>query len=143
MQKNKLAQKKIPVFNPVVFARCGKILVIAALVLTTGLHWAALQTVAWTTMLAANLTAENFSESVSDTFDGKHLCPLCQAIRTAKNSEKKSDAPALKLKFEYPPAAEKFVLFAPEMFEPFAVGNFSAFAFPSKPPLPPPRNLFV
>jgi hypothetical protein len=31
-------------------------LVVLALVLATGLHWAALQTVAWGTMLAANLS---------------------------------------------------------------------------------------
>ncbi|HTB85659.1 MAG TPA: hypothetical protein VK742_18580 [Candidatus Sulfotelmatobacter sp.] len=125
------------------FARCGKILVVIALVLTTGLHWAALQTVAWTTMLAANLTSESFSVSVSDTFDGKHLCPLCKAIADAKKSEKKSDATALKLKFEYPPLADQITLFAPEAFEPFAPGKFSADSYSSKPPLPPPRSLYV
>ena len=125
------------------FARCGKILVVIALVLTTGLHWAALQTVAWTTMLAANLTSESLSTSVSDTFDGKHLCPLCRAIAAAKNSEKKSDATTLKLKFEYPPLAEKIALFAPEFFEPFAPEKFSADSYSSEPAQPPPRSLFV
>jgi len=131
------------VFNSSVFARCGKILVVLALVLTTGLHWAALQSVAWTTMLAANLTSESFSTSVSDTFDGKHLCPLCRAIAAAKKSEKKSDATALKLKFEYPPLTEQIALFAPEIFEPFAPEQFSSASFSSKPPLPPPRSRFV
>ena len=37
------------------FARLAKILVVVMLVVSTGLHWAALQTVAWTTMLANNL----------------------------------------------------------------------------------------
>ena len=53
---------------------------VAALVLTTGAHWAALQTVAWTTMLANNLCTQSVSEAVSHTFDGEHLCPLCRAI---------------------------------------------------------------
>jgi hypothetical protein len=126
-----------------VFARSGKILVVLALVLTTGLHWAALQTVAWTTMLAANLTSESFSASVSDTFDGQHLCPICKAIRAAKEKEKKADALALKLKSEYPPQIQQFILAAPEGFEPFVAETFSAAAFPSQPPVPPPRRFFV
>jgi hypothetical protein len=138
-----LQNGKVGCSIPRVFARCGKILVVGALVLTTGLHWAALQTVAWSTMLAANLTSESLSASVADTFDGKHLCPLCRAIAAAKSSEKKSDANALKLKLEYPPVAEKFVLIAPASFEPFAPEKFSAGSFSSKPPLPPPRSLFV
>ena len=128
---------------PLVFVRCGKILVIAALVLTTGLHWAALQTVAWTTMLAANLTTSSLSEAVSDTFDGRHLCPLCKAIAAGKKSEKKSDALTLKLKLEFPPTAENVVLVAPKMFAPFAPETISADALASKPPLPPPRRFFA
>ena len=96
------------------FARCGKFLVVLALVLTTGLHWAALQTVAWGTMLAANLTTENFSSAVSQTFDGDHPCPLCKAISAGKKSEKKSEALTLKLKLEFPPLAEAFALVAPK-----------------------------
>jgi hypothetical protein len=37
-----------------VLARFSKFLVVVALVTTTGLHWAVLQSVAWTTMLASN-----------------------------------------------------------------------------------------
>jgi hypothetical protein len=96
-----------------VFARCGKILVILALVFSTGLHWAALQTVAWTTMFAANLTTSSFSEAVSDTFDGDHPCPMCKAIESGKKSEKQSDQFTLKLKLEFPPVVETFILIAP------------------------------
>jgi hypothetical protein len=126
-----------------VFARCGKILVVIALVLTTGLHWAALQTVAWTTMLAANLTSESLSASVSDTFDGKHCCPLCRAIAAAKSTEKKSDVAPLKLKFEYPPLAERFALIAPAAFEHYMADKFSFDSRSSEPALPPPRVLFA
>ena len=76
------------------FARGGKILVVLALVLATGLHWTALQTVAWTTMLAKNLSTQSFSAAVSDTFDGRHPCPLCQAISKGRQSEQKSAAVA-------------------------------------------------
>jgi len=77
--------------------------VVAALVLTTGAHWAALQTVAWTTMLAANLSSQqSLAEAVSETFDGKHPCPLCKAITAAKKSEKKSELVSPTLKMEFP-----------------------------------------
>jgi hypothetical protein len=122
-----------------VFARFGKILIVLALVLSTGLHWAALQTVAWTTMLAANMTTSSLSEAVSDTFDGDHPCPLCKAITVGKKSEKQSDQTPLKLKLEFPPVAEKFVLIAPKAFEPFTAETLTADFFSSQPPLPPPR----
>jgi hypothetical protein len=126
-----------------VFARCGKWLVVLALVLSTGLHWAALQTVAWTTMIAANLGTESFSKAVSDTFDGKHLCPLCRAIAEGKRSEKSSDNLTIKLKFEYPLTPGRIVLVAPKVFKPFVVEKLSAKLLPAKPPLPPPRSILA
>jgi len=127
-----------------VFARFGKYLVVIVLVLSTGLHWAALQTVAWTTMLAANLSSQqSLTEAVSETFDGKHLCPLCRAIAAAKKSEKKDNAPALKLKMEYPPVAHALVLLVPRMFKTFQADSRFADSLATKPPLPPPRSLSV
>lgn len=126
-----------------VFARCGKLLVVAALVLATGAHWAALQTVAWTTMLANNLRTQSVSEAVSETFDGKHLCPMCRAIAAAKKSEKKSEAVSATLKMEFPPAASAFVLISPKPLSAISLAEFSADSFFAKPPLPPPRGLFV
>jgi len=130
-------------FNPVV-ARFGKCLVVLALVLSTGWHWAALQTVAWTTMLASNLASQqSLTEAVSQTFDGKHPCRLCKAIAVGKRSEKKSEAIAPVLKMEFPPAAEGLVLIAPKpilIFPPFdAFADFGS----SKPPVPPPRSFPV
>jgi len=107
-----------------VFARCGKFLVVLALVLTTGLHWAALQTVAWTTMLAANLTTRSLTEAVAETFDGDHPCPLCKAISARKKSENKSEALTLKLKLEFPPLAKEFALVAPAAFKSFPAERF-------------------
>ncbi|MDR3460029.1 MAG: hypothetical protein P4N60_21590 [Verrucomicrobiae bacterium] len=125
------------------FQRPGKILVIAALVLTTGTHWLALQTVAWTTMLAANWSTGSFSRAVSNTFDGRHLCPLCRAIAAGKKSEQKKECLSATLKMEFPPAAEKFVLIAPKPLPSSpAPDNVAAASFP-KPPVPPPRSRFV
>ena len=123
-----------------VFARCGKFLVVAALVLATGAHWAALQSVAWTTMLANNLRTQTVSEAMANTFDGRHLCPLCKAIAAAKKSAKKSEAVSPSLKMEFPPAPENFALISPEPISAFSLAEFSADASSPKPPVPPPRS---
>jgi hypothetical protein len=126
-----------------VFVRLGKCLVIAALVLATGAHWAALQTVAWTTMLANNLHGESFSQAVTKTFDGAHPCCLCKAIAAAKKSEKKSEANAPVSKMEFPPSKPEPVFFAPPAFESPRPADAFATAFIQKPPTPPPRGCFA
>jgi hypothetical protein len=123
-----------------VFARCGKCLVVTALVLSMGLHWAALQTVAWTTMLASNLRGDSFSSAVSKTFDGQHPCCLCRAIAAAKAAQKKSEAVVSALKMEFPPLAEKLNLFPPARFEVVPLENAFAESITAKPLLPPPRK---
>ncbi|HWY32817.1 MAG TPA: hypothetical protein VNX46_18780 [Candidatus Acidoferrum sp.] len=124
--------------------RIGKVFVVAALVLTTGLHWAMLQTVAWTTMLADNLCKQSLTEAVSQTFDGQHLCPLCRAIAAGKKAEQNSKAVVSKLKMEYPPVAEKFALIvAPTPVSALSLDGLSARSSFLKPPSPPPRGFFV
>jgi hypothetical protein len=125
------------------FTRCGKTLVVMALVLSTGLHWATLQTVAWTTMLADNLCNQSFTTAISQTFDGQHLCPLCRAIAAGKKAEKKSEAVAFKLKLEFPPLAGHFQMFSPVPVSAFSRARLFAESSFLKPPLPPPRSFFI
>src|SRR5258706_3932331 len=99
-----------------VFVRLGHVLMIVALLAATGAHWAALQSVAWTTMLAENLQSVSVSQALVKTFDGKHPCPLCKAVAAGKDSEKKSDFTLELKKLEFPPAPERFVLVAPVQF---------------------------
>ena len=121
----------------------AKYFVIAVLVITTGAHWTALQTIAWTTMLADNLRTQSVAEAVSHTFDGEHPCPLCKAIAAAKKSEKKSEMVSPVLKMEFLPAAEMFVLISPGPASAFSLAKFSADSSFPKPPLPPPRGSLV
>lgn len=118
-------------------------MVIAALVLVTGVHWAALQTVAWTTMLADNLRMHSVVEAVTCTFDGKHPCCLCKAIAAGKKSEKKNEFSLQLKKLEFPPASELFVLIAPSRFEILPPANTFADSLTQTPPNPPPRGFFV
>jgi hypothetical protein len=124
-----------------VLARFAKMVMIVTLVAMTGAHWALLQSVAWTSMLAENLSCGSVGQAVSHTFDGKHPCPLCKAIAAGKKSEKKKD---------FAPHAQKFeFLLANQNPAPAALSRFEAptpaIAFPKvhfqKPPVPPPRGL--
>ena len=108
-----------------------------------GAHWALLQSVAWTTMLADNLHSDSFHEAVTKTFDGKHLCPICKAIAAEKKSQQKTDFSFSSLKLEFPPLEENFVLVAPLQFQLLPLENSFAKSFPQKPLLPPPRGFFV
>ncbi len=125
------------------FARPGKLIVVVLLVQTTGLHWAALQTVAWATMLANNLRTHSLTEAVSDTFDGEHPCCMCKAIAAAKKAQKDSEAVAPVLKLEFPLLASKINLFPPTEFAWLPQIDFFPRSLSRKPPLPPPRLLLA
>ncbi|MGC9941854.1 MAG: hypothetical protein ABSE48_08455 [Verrucomicrobiota bacterium] len=125
------------------FVRISNIFIVLALVAMLGAHWAFLQTVAWTSMLADNLCTQSLTEAVSRTFDGDHPCPLCQAIAAGKKSEKKNAFDTQNQKLEFPPLSQKFVLIAPteRPFSPWK--TFSVKSTKQKPLLPPPRSFFI
>ena len=125
------------------FKQLGKIFVVIALIAATGAHWAVLQSVAWTTMLADNLCTHSLAEAVTQTFDGRHPCCLCKAIAAAKKSEKKSEFTLQTQKLEFPPTKENPPLIAPSNFQLLPQANFFAESLTQKPLLPPPRGFFV
>jgi hypothetical protein len=108
-----------------------------------GAHWALLQTIAWTTMLADNLHSDLFCDAVAKTFDGRHPCCLCKVIVAGKQSEKKSEFSFQQQKLEFPPVKENFALIAPAQFQLLPLENFSGKSFTQKPLLQPPRGFFV
>ena len=123
--------------------RLGKFLVVLSLAATLGAHWALLQSVAWTTMLADNLRTHSLSESVTRTFDGKYPCPICKAIAAAKKSEKKNEFTLQVQKLEFPPVKENPTLFAPSDFRLLPQANTFAESLTQKPLTPPPRGFFA
>jgi len=126
-----------------VFVRIGKICLVLALVAMLGAHWALLQTVAWTTMLADNLCTHSVKEAVTETFDGNHPCCLCKAIAAGKQSEKKTEFNLQTQKLEFLPAKENLALIAPSQFQLLPQDNSFAKSFSQKPLLQPPRGFFV
>ena len=123
--------------------RLGKVLVVFALVATISAHWALLQTVAWTTMLAGNLHSCSLHDAMTRTFDGDHPCALCKTIAAAKKSQQKDQITFEQQKLDFPPVNVSLVLIAPSRLDLFPRKDLSAESIPQKPPTPPPRSLFV
>lgn len=126
-----------------VLLRLSKVVVVFALVSTLCAHWALLQTVAWTTMLADNLQSFSLRTAMMRTFDGDHPCCLCKAIAAAKKSQQKDQFSVQKQKLDFTPTEDAVALIAPSQFNPFAPADSCAESFFQKPPTPPPRSFSV
>lgn len=63
---------------------------VVALCLSLGMHWALLQSLAWTGMLISWSQEVSLVEAVKNTFDGGHPCPLCKAVETGSKETPKS-----------------------------------------------------
>lgn len=62
----------------------SKVVIVLVLTLTLGLHWALLQTVAWTGMLVRYSRGASIAEAIAKTFDGRHPCSLCKVVAKSK-----------------------------------------------------------
>ncbi len=125
----------------VVLRRIGHVLMIVAVLSATGMHWMILQSVAWTTMLAANLHSSSLSQAIEHTFDGKHPCCLCKAIAKGKQSEKKSDFQAEMKMLDFSHSNFEFVFCPPSAFRELRPANESASRLTHSPAVPPPKEL--
>ncbi|NOS72314.1 MAG: hypothetical protein HOP33_20615 [Verrucomicrobia bacterium] len=76
--------------------RMFKCTLVLALTLSLGLHWALMQTVAWTGMIISYSRDGSFTEAVSKTFDGQHPCCLCKVIQKGRAEEKKQEGQPVK-----------------------------------------------
>ena len=114
---------------------------ILVLIVISGGHWPALQGVAWITMLVSNFRTCSISDAMSHTFDGRHPCPLCKAIASAKKTEKTSQlvVPATRLEFVLSPA--RFSLDEEFCCDRSAPACSFAAELTPQPPTPPPRSI--
>lgn len=123
--------------------RTARILIVAALMFSIGLHWAVLQSVAWAGMLVTYMAQEgSLLTGVSQTFDNEHPCPLCLAIKKGKQSEKKETRQAdfkqkIDLALTYP---ARLVLTPPAPTLSLMPDFPHAIARRIRPPRPPPRS---
>src|SRR5437764_11972950 len=122
--------------------RCvARAVTICALCCAIGLHWIALQSLAWTTMIIDYSKRAPLCQAITQTFDGAHPCSLCHVVGKGKNSEKKQDldSPASKIDM----ICASFATGIVQPFVPFEypAGDFFSFEFGLSPPVPPPRLL--
>ena len=73
-----------------------RIAAVLMLVLPLGLHWAVLQTVAWTGMIVTYSLDASLAEAVGKTFDGEHPCKFCKAIKQGRAEDKKQEQEQVK-----------------------------------------------
>ncbi len=67
--------------------RRGGWLALLAMVWASGLHWVALQGLAYSSMLVRYAREAPLSVAVAQTFDGQHPCPLCHAVQDGRQQE--------------------------------------------------------
>jgi hypothetical protein len=124
-----------------VIRKCGQLLMIVAVLSATGTHWVALQSIAWTAMLAENLHSTSWQQAVTRTFDGKHPCCLCKQIAAAERSEKKSDLQTELKKLDYSYTSFEFVFCPPSHFYEVCAPTEALISLTRAPALPPPKGL--
>jgi hypothetical protein len=126
-----------------VLSSLPRVVVVAALCLSIGTQWTALQSVAWATMLIRNARHAPITEALVRTFDGKSPCNLCKGVSAAQSSEKKREAQPLSAKPVLICAISTILLWprsADHVFAPFRA-ILLARVFP--PPVPPPRSVLA
>jgi hypothetical protein len=124
-----------------VFRLAGRIVTIIALCCAIGLHWMALQSVAWTTMLIENSKHAPLRVAIAQTFDGAHPCSLCHGVSAGKSSERKSDLQSPTQKIDIICLSTATRLSRPSVPFEYASTSCPAFEIGHSPPTPPPREL--
>ena len=66
--------------------RIARLVVVAAICLSLGMHWALLQGIAWAGMLVSFASEGAVIEAVQKTFDGQHGCALCHKVKEGRKS---------------------------------------------------------
>jgi len=70
--------------------RLLQVSVAAALIIAVGGHWAVLQSVAWVSMAVTYSKTDSLEVALKKTFDGRHPCKLCAAVKEASKRNKSS-----------------------------------------------------
>jgi hypothetical protein len=123
------------------FSAIGRATTIVALCLSLGLHWLALQSIAWTTMLVENARQVPLSEAVERTFDGSHPCDLCHAVADGRKSEKKSEILPTVAKMDLICITRRLSWLPSWLPVVYATRSFYLSEIFLTPPAPPPRSL--
>ena len=122
-------------------SKLSKTVTVLVLVLTLGLHWTILQSVAWLSMIVRYSQHYPLRQAITMTFDGQHPCSICVFVSQGRHQEQQQGQPqqltVQKLEsvsfepvaFIFPPTAADL----PESSSAIPAGRSDA------PPSPPPR----
>ena len=121
---------------------------VVLLSLTLGLHWTAIQSMAWTSMIVSRARTGSLSEALRTTFDGQHPCRLCLVVREGRAADRaSSESPSgdttragAPTRLDLAPASAPFRLIADgAALPPPAIARAALPSRSDPPPLPPPR----
>ena len=123
--------------------RLVKAIAVLVLIVSVGAHWAILQGVAWTTMLARYSQSMPLAQALAYTFDGKKPCALCEIVQQGRAEQKKQEQqqanPGGKVEFGLVWQATEFDFTCDVPLIP--APNFFSASDSIAPPKPPPRGL--
>jgi hypothetical protein len=120
--------------------RFPKCLVVLAIIFAMGMHWAILQSVAWTGMVISYSQHSSIQEAFRKTFDGQHPCSICKLVKAGQASEQQQDQQRLLLKLDiFVQAPVDGSLFAPSLEELRTHSVLVLAERPTTPLAPPPK----
>jgi hypothetical protein len=119
----------------------GRIVMVLALCCAIGLHWIALQSLAWTAMVVQYSKCARLGQAIEQTLDGVHPCSLCHLVNKGTASEKKSSAQLPLSKIDIVCVARTFQLLPRSVQFDYVASNCAPDEFEHSPPVPPPRWL--
>jgi hypothetical protein len=120
-------------------AKFSRFLLVLALLVSIGGHWALLQSVAWTQMLVERSQKSTLLEAVKTTFDGAHPCDLCKRIANNHDDERAPSQPLVKGKLDLIFARQSAFIFLPASAFQWPQSERTAEPRAEQPSLPPPR----
>jgi hypothetical protein len=121
-------------------------LLLLAVALSMGLHYAVVQMIAWVNMTVEYSRTVPLSEALVMTFDGKHPCELCKLVEKElqKSDGDDKSTPEKKLELKFPPVicwVDGIPLLCRSYQFLFTVESDDRARFRrERPPLPPPRD---
>jgi hypothetical protein len=119
----------------------GRIFMVVALCCAIGLHWIALQSLAWTSMLVQYSKCARLGQAIEQTFNGAHPCALCHVVNKGTASQKKSNTQSSVSKIDILCVARTLPFLPASIPFDYVARNSSLDEFGYSPPSPPPRDL--
>lgn len=120
-----------------------RLLLAATLLYGSGAHWLLMQGSAWANMLAARARRGSIAEAVATTFDGRHPCRVCLAVRRGAGGPAPlgftRPSPSVDFAFSAGPAS----IPAASVLLPSSSAPQISDSIPHAPPLPPPKTIQV